>query len=179
MLHERYCNATGPAFAIAFSKIDWDHVDGYIFDASYSGGKALHDAYTLPLPLETTTMGGLVKFLQTYVREAPSATVLLSNPLETRATMEKLHPRESRTAFFKEEVYHILNPDDDTFESFESAIREGSSRFGIGVCSQSVESFHNQVISEMALQSIVESARHIVVSAFDETGFLIWTPQVD
>jgi hypothetical protein len=177
-LLNRFSDATGPMVLIAFDSIDFDSDLLYAY-ATYNGGKGWFEAAgKRALPQEDCPIGGLVGFVKEYFRRSKDATVVCENWADTRkAYLKNWRPRESRVAFFLDEVYHILLSADASFNAIETAIRESTNQWATGVCCTCGSVPQGTIPSEAFFDVIVANTEHIFVPALDGDGYLIWSPE--
>ena len=175
-LLSRFSDAIGPFVLVAFESLDLD--GDYLYEyATYNGGKA--DAGITPdTPQSDSPIGGLILFIQNFLRATKNSMVLCDNWIDTRTKyLTDWRPRESRTVFCGEDVYHILISGDDNYDAIECAIRESTHHWGMGVCSSCAGTPQTEILSEAFIDEIVASTVHIFTPALDGEGYLIWSPE--
>lgn len=170
----RVSEESGGTLLIAFDNLDAD-ADWLYEYGTYGGGKRWFDAAgTQQLPQMDCPIGGLILFVGNYLRTSEEAVVLCQNYCSLRA---RAAPRESRVVSYGEETYHLLTRTDANVESIECAIRESSSHWVTGVCSQFAEVPESFIESEAFFDAIVAETKHVFTSALDGEGYLIWSPK--
>jgi len=176
----RFSEATGPIVAIAFDSLDLDKLADYSY-ATYDGGKQWSEAARgINIPMSDCPIGGLVHFVQEFLRTSKDAVVLCENWADTRTDyLTNWRPRESHVLFFGEEVYHILTSANDTWEAIETAIRESTGQWATSVCSFVKDIPRGVISSESFFDAVVANTAHIFTPAFDGEGYLIWSPGQD
>ncbi len=97
----RFPNATGSMVLIAFDSLDVGGSGLYRY-ATYDGGKGWLDAAGEPTPPQgDCPIGGLVEFLNTYLRSSRETIVVFENWADSRKEyLRNWRPRESRVRFF-------------------------------------------------------------------------------
>jgi hypothetical protein len=177
-LIQRLVNAKGPMFAIAMESLDLERVVDFRWAGTYSGGKQWHEAAHSPtFPVGNSPLDGLGLFLDTYLRSSQRAIVLCENWINTRSEIPNLLMRESRTVFHGDEVYHILSSSDaGNLEFISTTVWEAKNQWLTGVCSSAELVPQVEIPSEAFFDEIVANVAHIFVSAFDEEGYLVWSP---
>lgn len=174
----RFSDASGPMLLVAFDTLDLD-VDYLYAYATYEGGKGWFEASgKRVLPQEDCPIGGLVAFVEDYLRHTEHGVTICENWALTRNEyLASLVLHESRVAFFGDEVYHILTNVDTTFEAIETAVRESSHHWATGVCSSLEAVPQHDIPTEAVFDTIVANTAHIFVPALDGEGYLIWSPK--
>jgi len=174
----RFSGETGALMAIAFESLDLDRTTDYAY-GGYYGGKALMEAVAgQEIRMHDCPIGGLILFLEDFLRGSEHAVVLCENPTDTRTEyLTNWRPRESRVVFFGEEVYHVVTRQEANFQSIETAIRESRGQWSISVCALCEELPQGDIPSEAFFDAIVANTAHVFASAFDGEGYLIWSPR--
>jgi hypothetical protein len=187
-LLERFSTATGPAFAIAMELLDLDHLADYAY-ATYDQGKRWYEvAGANVVPYGDAPNDGLVQFLVNYLRLHDDAVVIFdnwwTNRHELRDGRYKPHlataadPFVPRFIFHDQDVYQLLKHSDMDTDFIDETIREAQSLHWMNaVCCRTNVIVGTEIPSDCALDEIVAATDHIVVSAFDNEGYLVWSPR--
>jgi hypothetical protein len=171
----RFSEAAGQMVLVAFDSLDLNYDRLYAY-ATYDGGKGWFEAAGgETLPQEHCPIGGLVAFVENYLRSSSDAVAICENWAATPKDLADW-PRESRVAFFAEEVYHVLTSAETTFDAIETAIRESTHHWATGVCSYCQAVPQGDVPTEAFFDTIVANTAHIFTPALDGEGYLIWSP---
>lgn len=171
-LLKQFRDATGAIIAIAFESLDVD-TEHFVANPTYGGGKRTIDE---SVAWADAPIWGLVKFVDRWLQQSADAAVISENFFATRQSVT-LHPRESRTAFYGDQVYHILsNADAGQEPLIECALRESEHHLGAGVCTLCKTLPQTEIKSEDFFDEIVGHTAHIFTPAFDNAGYLVWSP---
>lgn len=169
----RFASARGEMFAIAFESLDLNSEHLYKY-ATYGGGKWVIDE---PIVWTDSPRWGLIAFVDQWLQQSSEAVVVCENFFATRESI-RLNPRESRIALYGEQVYHILsNEDAGHVPSIECALRESEHHWAAGICTLCREIPEAEIGSEEFFDEIVAHAAHVFTPAFDNEGYLVWSPE--
>ena len=120
----------------------------------------------------------LVAFVVEYLQSAPDTVVVCENSATTRRTLEiwtwSRKPRAS--CYGDNDVYFILDPSDLDLEMIDAALSDPLSHWGTAVCSSSKQIPEGDMPDDSFLDEIAENTKHILMPAFDDDGYLIWSP---
>jgi hypothetical protein len=195
-LLSRFSDATGPMLLIAFDSLDAEAE--CLFDyGAYDGGKTLDEAAGKQSILQRDSpVGGLVQFLENYLRSRDNAVLFCERWTGTRTRLVNWPPDwpplESQHLYFREEVYTVLKGEAASWDSIEFTVREGNSHWATGVCSlcKKVPRGHvpgvvsptediasAEIPSEAFFDEIVANTAHIFTPALDGEGYLVWSPR--
>jgi hypothetical protein len=176
-LVNRFANATGSMFAIAMESLELDRVTDYCWAGTYAGGKQLREAISKPLiPMGDRPIDGLMSLLHQYFNAANSGLVVIENYWTTKTEEISRQRSDRRLAFYQESVYHLLTPNDIDPEFIEDTIREPWHHWFTGVCGANLVLPVEDDWPEQFLDDIVANAQQLFVPAFDDEGFLVWSP---
>jgi hypothetical protein len=174
----RFSEARGPVLVIAYESLDIDRLTDFEY-ATYAGGRLLDDLIDpKSFKLDDSHIYGLAQFINRHLEFSKSAVAICENWAARPESLVSV-PRESRTACYRDEVYHILTADNaGDLDSIETAIRESRHHWVTGVCSFCDEVPQGDIPSDAFLDSIVERTAHIFGAAFDDEGYIVWSPTV-
>jgi hypothetical protein len=193
-LMARFYSASGSILAIVMASLKLDKVTDYSHRAYYDLGRGMYgriDEVEGGEKIGDRPIDGLVSFLRDFLRLSDQGAVVIENwiakrtdphmSLEARARPEVQAAClcTSRVAFFGDEVYHVLTPVDTDPELIEDTIREPWHQWFTGVCAADVTIPDSDVWSEGFLDELVNTTEHIFVPAFDDEGFLVWSPKIE
>ena len=165
---DKFSESSGPMVAIVG---EWQKLDEL---SSYNGFmRAPEGEYAQgDRPTER-----LVAFIKGYLMAVENALVVCENWGAERAHIANWSWPPPRIACYGDkEVYHILTNDIDDPEMIEAAVKP-SHYWQTGLCSRFDEFPVGDIPDEATLDSIVCNVTKIFVPAFDNTGYLIWTPE--
>ncbi|MCC7084276.1 MAG: hypothetical protein IT427_04635 [Pirellulales bacterium] len=175
-LFEKFAAIDGQFVAIAMESLDLELIADYRWAGIYQG-KQLRDAIDTPkISVGDRPIDGLVRFLSDYLNSSSKPLVVIEDFWNTSydiATKEIGH----RLAFFKQRVYHLLTKEDTSPDVSEDAIRVPWNQWFVGLCADNITMPKNAEWTERFLDEITASTQHIFVPAFDDEGFLVWTPK--
>ena len=120
----------------------------------------------------------LSMFASEYLSSAPQAIVVCEDwfaKRRTYANWDEVVPTPPYKCFGDDEVYHILSQPTEDLDAIEDVISP-SAHWQTGVCSVCESVPDGDIPDESFLKKIAIHSRHIFVTAFDNTGFLIWSP---
>ena len=171
-LLERFSNATGPMFAIGADWIPLDRLIKYEHGWTPPKGSPPYDAGDLP-------RDRLVGFVQKHLQSSRDAIVVCENfGAERRHIAKWPWPPPRIACFGDDEVYHLVTPDITDPDLIEAAV-VSRHHWQTGVCSSCARVPEEDIPNEEFLDEIVENTKHIFVPAFDDSGYIIWTPRRD
>lgn len=120
----------------------------------------------------------LSMFASEYLSSTRQGIVVCENWFAKRRTYadwDEVVPAPPYNCFGDDEVYHILSNPTDDLDTIEDVITPRA-HWQTGVCSVCERAPDGDIPDEAFLENIAINARHIFVTAFDNTGFLIWSP---
>lgn len=166
-LFDRYASTTGPMFAIVGEWFDLARLTSY--DEYVMGPEG---EFTIgERPVER-----LVAFVGEYMKTTKGAVVLCENWCAERGDIAKWWWAPLRVACYGDkDVYHVLSPEIVDPNLIESAVAT-SHHWQTAVCSLCSHVPEGDIPSEAFLDHIVVNAKYIFIPAFDDTGFLVWSP---
>lgn len=166
-LLSRLSSATGPLYAITGEQVDADVLKSYDFTSAPPDGEN-----TGKRPVEI-----LVSIMADYLRATQDAVVICENWAACRDDIAKWPwPPPRVVCYGDNEVYHVLTPEITDPELIEAAIAT-SHYWQTGVCSACAHVPDGDIPDESYLDEIVRNTRHLFVPAFDNSGFLLWSPR--
>jgi hypothetical protein len=185
-LRERFPLGSGELFAIAQEGLDVDSLQDFR-DATYGSGMRWYEAAgTSTLAVGDRAIDGLTLFLKEFLLLADRGAVVIANWIakrtdphmspESRSQSPPTYLCTSRLTFFGDEVHHVLTPEDTDLELIEDTISEPWHHWFVGVCAAGFTIPDNNEFSADSLDELVARTEHIFVPAFDDEGFLVWSP---
>jgi hypothetical protein len=169
-LLERFSTASGSVIAIVSDWFDLDEL------ASYREYPNLPTPEGEPEPGERP-VERLVAFVVEYMRKAKDAVVICENFGASRQDIAHWPWPPPRVACYgDDEVYHVLTPEITDPDQIEAAVSPRH-HWQTGVCSACSVPPEGNIPDEGPLDEIVMNTVHLFVAAFDNTGFLVWSPQ--
>jgi hypothetical protein len=174
-LLSRYESVLGNVFLIADDSIALDRVEAYgpsawYADPAYNGLFGLFPNSPQSFPID-----GLVAFVDNYVHACKHRVALFENRYQDRSNPYIPHKR-SRFAFHQQEVYHVVVQEDVDRQFIRESIEEADNRWSIGCCASGIVIPANLEFSAELIDEIVDRTEHIIASAFDDEGYLVWSP---
>lgn len=178
----RFPIGTGEVFAIEMEDLDVETLPTFSC-ATYRSGKTLNEVVGSQfIAMGDRPIDGLLSFFTQFLQQNERGVVVMQNALWKRTDAYWNDPIRLQYclptchAFFLDEVYHVLTPQETALELMEDTIREAWQHWLVGVCAECVMIPDDNLFSEEFLDELVDKTKHIFVSAFDQTGFLVWTP---
>ena len=183
----QFSSPSGTMLAIALEGLDIDSLVDFNY-ATYCGGKQWYDAAgTTTIPMGDRPIDGLISFLTEFLRLSERGAVVIVNwtakrtdprmSPESRAQSPPIYLCTSRLAFFGDEVHHVLTPEDTDPELVEDTISEPWHKWFCGICAAGSTIPNDNEFSTDFLDQLVTGTEHIFVPAFDNEGFLVWSPK--
>ncbi|HTU26761.1 MAG TPA: hypothetical protein VMF30_15240 [Pirellulales bacterium] len=173
-LLDRFSTAGGPVAALIPPWVNLSQIAGYNVGsvapphspAYYAPGESPRDL--------------LVEFVLAYLQTAADAVVVCENSGAARETLKiwtwSQPPRASSLG--DDEIYYILQSSHADPEMIDAALSDSLGHWTAAACSSSGEIPNGDMPDDSFLDLIVENTEHILLSAFDDDGYLIWSPTV-
>ena len=170
-LLSRFPNNFGALLAIVPDWIDIEKLSAYKYGFEVPDGASPYESGDFPEDL-------LVDFIQEYLCSSDRAVVVFANVGAIRKTSEywswgtapPLHE------YGEDEIYYILAGNTLDREAIASAVADSLGHFGVGVCSVCEQVPADDIPNEEFLDRIASNSKHILVPAFDDAGFIVWSP---
>ena len=120
----------------------------------------------------------LIDFVEEYLRVETKHIAVCESRGAIRKTPEYWSWGVAPPMLFygDEEIYHVLNRVNANYEMIDNAISDSLGHWGTGVCSRCEHVPGGSISDDSFLDEIVRNTMHIFVSAFDDDGYLIWSP---
>jgi hypothetical protein len=120
----------------------------------------------------------LALFVREYLRATKEAVAVCENDGDVRKSMSfwTWGPPPRTWLFGANEVYYILESGETDVELIDSAVGDTLGHWGVAVCSSCARIPERDVPDETFLEEIAENTKHILMPAFDNDGYMIWTP---
>jgi hypothetical protein len=178
----RFSVGTGNVLALEMENADLESLETFSY-VTYGSGKSWYEATGIrQIPVGDRPIDGLISFFTEFLQQNESGAIVMQNVLWDRSRVPWDNPIHAayclptRHAFFNEEVYHVITEDDIRPDLMEDTVREAWQHWLVGVCAEHVTVPDDNILSEEFFNELVVKAKHIIVSAFDQSGFLIWSP---
>jgi hypothetical protein len=181
-LLRRFSSARGSMIAFAWEDLDVDEIEDYDPSPTYRGGLDIHQVWNGdPIPIGDRSIDGLIAWLFDFLGTSEDRLIVVEDWLSKRTNPWLTSPERSkyfqtRLAFHNDEVFHVLASGDADRDMAEDTIRSGWHYWLNAICVAGVALPAVTQWSDEFLDVLVANTCHIFVSAFDEEGFLLWSP---
>jgi len=120
----------------------------------------------------------LISFVKTFLEVTHHGIVVSENWGWNREDVQKqLWPPE-RVSFFNDEVYHVLTPDMVNYDAIDRAVAPRH-HWQTTVCARSEIIPGHEIAGSGFFDRLVRELNHLIVPAFNCSGYLIWSPFTD
>lgn len=169
-LLDRFSTKAGSMIALVPDWVDLDQLELYSQgsirpeDERYAKGDSPEDQ--------------LVAFVKEYLKMSANALVVCENSGDARKTLEIWNwSRRPRFAEYgNDEVYYILVASDSDAEMIDATLSDTLGQWGTAVCSSSERIPEGEIPDASFLEEITANTLHVLMPAFDNDGYLIWSP---
>jgi hypothetical protein len=171
-LLSRLSNAAGAMIALIPEWVDLGQL------ITYSQGSVAPPGSPLYYAAGESPLDPLVDFAIEYLQSAAHSLIVCENSGRARKALKiwtwSRAPRASSLG--DDEVYYILEPSDLDRSLIDAALGDSLAFGGVGVCSSNEQIPDGDMSDDSFLDVIAENAKHVLISAFDDDGYLIWSP---
>ena len=120
----------------------------------------------------------LAVFVEEFLETSKDNVVLCENSDRAHKVLEiwtwSRPPRFSN--YGNDEVYYILTRPEDGRDTIGDTLGDTLGHWGTAVCSSCAQIPEGEITDESFFDEVVRNTKHILMSAFDGDGFLIWRP---
>jgi hypothetical protein len=122
----------------------------------------------------------LAIFIDDYLRITSGSLVVFENLIADKNTYVdwKWGPPPPVSIYDNSEIYHVIKASGRSLKQIEDVIRKSFFQWGTAVCSIDSYMQDDNICTLPFLSDVSENANHIIIPAFDDDGFLIWSPLV-
>jgi hypothetical protein len=80
------------------------------------------------------------------------------------------------SSYGDDDAYYILDPSDIDRDVIDGALGDSLGRFGMAICSSCSHLPGNEIPHEATLDEFIRNTTHVLLPAFDDDGYMIWSP---
>ncbi|REK10798.1 MAG: hypothetical protein DWQ37_15255 [Planctomycetota bacterium] len=124
----------------------------------------------------TSPKDELTNFVVDHLRTAPNSAAVCEHSSTARQTLQiwTWSPPPEALDFGNDDVYFLLTPDNAGPDTIRDALGDSLGHWGIAVCTSYKRTTANPD-RDRFIDEIVSNTKHILMPAFDDDGYLIWS----
>jgi hypothetical protein len=170
-LLERFEHATGAISAIIPDICNVDDFDAYEFAIIPPGVTQCFEPGCLPVDKLTEFVWKFLNAVEQSLFVCENSG-LVARTNDYWAWANSLPPRNY---LGNDELYHIFDQHKSGCRAIEEALSGCVAHRSVSMCSVGMPPINETYFDERYLDSITVDTRHIIVTAFDDEGYLVWT----